>query len=312
MSSPKLLINDSQSPYPYINVSQEGGARLYAGNIGPFKGYAVIEFTEKHFQHGRITANCRKKIQDYFKNTLIGFDRTDKLTDHEMFATLLKLSTIISAKKKEAEKLGKPLLILIGENHSSREALILEYMIIAIASDLGISNLLLETDDRSKPLFEKFAKRLRSYNFNAQIHSENIKYYILFAALNNMKMISVDPNYSFTSAASLPDFQCCPKRMEGINDEILKINQNAVGIFGTFHSSHIVDKVMEDKYCILNLILGENRNAIPNAVYLRFSGTPYTLDFLELQQKIMNFQRAARLVFCAINAGIYPSRLCLN
>lgn len=330
----KTFLNAPDGP---ITVSKDIRSTLSTPKHGRFAEYAVVEFTEKFFDAGMITPKCRKEIKEFFKNDLKGFNREKKVTDEELFKTILSLTKTIYRKKKEAEKVGKPLLIVLGENHTSREALVLEYMAIAIACDLGFHTALMEFDDKSLPIFVRAAECLKCHttNLHYQISSSNTVFSFLFFMANRMNIIPVDPHFSEASETweKISKFKstgdpkadeqekerlqklwdkivCSPMRQQSINNEIQKINSDAIGVFGRFHLQHIMKCSMEDKFYILYLHLGEFGCDVCSDIILHKSietkGTPYRFNFVELQQKIINLQRVVRLYLSAAGVNIYP------
>ncbi|MCS5709907.1 hypothetical protein [Candidatus Berkiella aquae] len=78
-------------------------------------------------------------VREYLKNALEDLSSFDR----DLYAQYKKLSTKIDQAIKEAQRLNKPLMILIGENHYDRNALLAEDLILHILAEKQISKLLL-------------------------------------------------------------------------------------------------------------------------------------------------------------------------
>lgn len=66
-----------------------------------------------------------------------------------------KIETAISDGMKEAEASGKKLVVVLGENHGSRDSMLLEVISLDIAQKHGVRNLAIEQTQESLELRDK-------------------------------------------------------------------------------------------------------------------------------------------------------------
>jgi hypothetical protein len=71
--------------------------------------------------------------------------------EKEVTAVRKQVHDILTKAQERSEKSGKPLLIMVGENHISAESALLESIIYQEAKALGIQNIALETSKKLQP-----------------------------------------------------------------------------------------------------------------------------------------------------------------
>ncbi len=219
------------------------------------KNHFIEAVTEQFSKCRKFGPTLTKAIKEHYKNVFSSFSKSTPKNE-DLIKTYLKLTSIVAAKKKEAEAYGKPLLILMGENHSSREALILELMILSILKDLGITNFLIELDQENlKSYIGLNETSLNKLKDHALSFLFNFHFYLNYAKSKQMAVLPSDPLHQFDHIPAA--------RNAAINYAILNMNRNCSGIFGLAHLNHIMCDSKMQKYMILPLALGEKIRELP-------------------------------------------------
>lgn len=177
----------------------------------------------------------------------------------------------ISKEKEEADKKGKKLTILLGENHNNRDALLVNLMIIDIASKIGVKNLVHEAlaekidglQIADQDVLKKFPESMRF--FPAIQHFSEI-----FSVHDRLKISKEKPSEQHTGSISF----ALRTGMNCINGEVSRtvnklnpsneireaemfsimsgLKADSVAIFGAEHMPNIYDHI-KDEYHVMAL-----------------------------------------------------------
>lgn len=250
----------------------------------------IASFTELAAKHGDIDQKCAKKIRKKFYHVLTALQSREPPSFEQLRELYHMLYSQIEKTILQAQLSGKNALIVGLEDHDDRKSLFVEFMIIDIANRLGIKNLMIEADP-------DLLEELKTDSLDS-ITSPNIPFILKLAKEYEFKILPCDPH----------PLKCEEVRIIGINQSILKSNENSVFFIGVNHLKHIsLDKDISQMYEVLNLNasnIGEaKRNHLfknqnyrrdelnfafnpDHALQANVPGNPYSIDVAEMRSII--------------------------
>ncbi len=274
--------------------------KALSGRITILIGEQIASFVELSVKRGHVDEDSAQEIRNSYKH-IITVLRTRECP---LFGNLREqYNALYSQLEKhilKSNENGKKVLILVGEEHSDRRSLLLDLIILDIASRLGVKSLLAEIDDNSLGAFLK----IRKHMYIDELTSDNINFFLGFAENLGFEITACDPKPSQPGCVVMNQPRC-----EAINQSIVKSNTNSVCIGGLSHLMHIsTDKAINDLFEILSINashIGEEKKSHyfkcflyieqimlsfglnpDNAMQLNIIGNPYSLEFEQMEKLV--------------------------
>lgn len=164
------------------------------------------------------------------------FDGAPKSLEEKAKALYKQLSNLIAKEHKQAVKNGKKLMIVMGEDHTDRGSMLAELMLLKIAQDRKIGNLIVEADD-------DILKLIRDNYKQGKEHPIHIPEIIAYADQEKINVIAGDdPTQTNEQRETL--------MIQAIHD----LNQDGLFLMGSSHMPAVLaqkEQLSKDKHIVI-------------------------------------------------------------